>query len=89
MTSYDSFDCKINCEELEGVSAEEQEEVFRLIAEENEASQGFEQYLDSLEETERQALTEQEAFERAEAPRKVGNWNRRDPKEIRIGGVAI
>ena len=37
MTYYDSFDCKSNCEDFQTVSPEEQEEVFRMIAEENEA----------------------------------------------------
>jgi hypothetical protein len=89
MTYYDSFDCKINCEEVETVSEEEREEVFRLIAEENEAMQGFEAYLESLEESERQALIEQAAFDIEQTKAKAFNWSKRDPQEVRLNGVAI
>ena len=37
MTYYDSFDCKINCEDFNQVSEEEYNEVMRMMAEENEA----------------------------------------------------
>jgi hypothetical protein len=37
MTYYDSFDCKINCEDLNTVSEEEYNEVMQMMAEENEA----------------------------------------------------
>jgi hypothetical protein len=70
MTFYDSFDCKINCEEFSPVGEEEREEVFRIIAQENEAIEGFQTYLDSLESTERVAALEQLAFEQRESKRK-------------------
>ena len=50
---------------------------------------GFEQYLCDLEESERQALIEQQAFEAEQAKAKAYNWNKPDPQEIRIGGIAI
>jgi hypothetical protein len=37
MTYYDSFDCKINCEDFNQVSEDEYNEVMQMIAEENEA----------------------------------------------------
>jgi hypothetical protein len=70
MTYYDAFDCKANCEEFIDVTPEEQEEVFALIAQENEVNLSFSHYLDSLEPTERAALLEQQAFEAKEASRK-------------------
>jgi hypothetical protein len=89
MTYYDPFDCKIQCDEVSPVSAEEQEEVLRLLAEDKGSGQPPDFYLDALEPTERAAVLEQLAFEQEQAPRKVGNWNRRDDREIRIGGMSI
>jgi hypothetical protein len=37
MTYYDSFDCKINCEDFNQVSEDEYNEVMQMMAEENEA----------------------------------------------------
>jgi hypothetical protein len=37
MTYYDSFDCKINCEDFNQVSEDEYNEVMAMMAEENEA----------------------------------------------------
>jgi hypothetical protein len=37
MTYYDAFDCKSNIEDFMTITPEEQEEVFRMIAEKNEA----------------------------------------------------
>ena len=90
MTYYDAFDCKINCEELIEVTPEEMAEVNALIAQENEAQQGFNQWLDSLEPTERQAALEQAAFERKEAERKAwfnGYSNRQEGETY--NGIAI
>src|SRR5690349_10319044 len=64
MTYYDSFDCKINCEELISVTPEEEAEINALIAQENEAREGFTAWLETLEESERAAFLEQQAFER-------------------------
>lgn len=89
MTYYDSFDCKINCEEIAPVSDDEREEVFRLIAQESEAMQSLAAYLDGLEESERAAALEQLAFEASEAPRKAWKWNQPDEKDIRLGGMSI
>ncbi len=70
MTYYDSFDLKINCEEFISITPEEEAEVLTLIAQEQEAQQGFQQWLDALEPTERAAYLEQQSFERKEAQRK-------------------
>jgi hypothetical protein len=71
---YNPFDLSIQCEELMEVSPEEQEEVFALIAQENEARLGFSHWLDDLEPTERAAYLDQAAFEQTEASRK--DWLR-------------
>lgn len=90
MTFYDAFDCKANCEEFIEVTPEEQEEVFRLIAEENEAKLGFSHWLDSLEPTERAAYLEQQAFEQKEASRKdySRGYSNKDEGAF-YGGIAI
>ena len=90
MTYYDPFDCKINCEELVDVTPEEMAEVNALIAQENEAQQGFNQWLDSLEPTERQAELEQAAMERREAQRKdwFNGYSNRQEGET-YNGIAI
>ena len=90
MTYYDSFDCKINCEELIDVTPEEMEEVNQMIAQEKEALTGFALYLDSLEETERQAALEQAAMERKEASRKdwFNGYSNRQQGET-YNGIAI
>ena len=90
MTYYDSFDCKINCEELIEVTPEEIEEVNALIAQENEAKQGFNEWLDSLEPSERAAYLEQHSFERKEASRKdwMGGYSNRQDGDT-YNGIAI
>ena len=90
MTYYDSFDCKINCEELIVVSPEEQEEVFALIAQENEAKLSHSHWLDSLEPTEKAALLEQQAFEAREAQRKdwLNGYSNKQTGEF-YGSIAI
>ena len=90
MTYYDSFDCKINCEELIEVSPEEMDEVNALIAQENEAQQGFTEWLDSLEESERAAYLEQAAVEQQEAQRKdwLKGYSNKDAGAF-YGGIAI
>ena len=90
MTYYDAFDCKINCEELIEVTPEEQEEIFALVAQENEAKQGFSNWLDSLEESERAAYLEQQAFEQQEASRKdwYNGYSNRQQGET-YNGIAI
>ena len=90
MTYYDSFDCKINCEELISVTPEEQEVVNALIAQENEAQHDFTEYLDSLEPTERAAHLEQAAFEQKEASRKdwFNGYSNRQQGET-YNGIAI
>ena len=90
MTFYDSFDCKVQCEELMEVSPEEMAEVNALIAQENEAQQGFTEWLDSLEPTERQAALEQAAMERKEAERKdwFNGYSNRQEGET-YNGIAI
>jgi hypothetical protein len=65
MIYYDPFDCKINCEELISVTPEEEAEINALIAQENEAKEDFTTWLESLEESEREAFLEQQAFEKA------------------------
>ncbi len=52
MTYYDPFDCKINCEELIEVTPEEQEEVFREMAQDRETQHGSQPWLDSPNENE-------------------------------------
>jgi hypothetical protein len=49
MSYYDSFDCKINCEEQIEVSPEEQAEVFQMIADEHEAFEGYAEWSDELQ----------------------------------------
>lgn len=41
MTYYDSFDCKINCEEVSPVTESDYNEVMMLMAQESEAQDGF------------------------------------------------
>ena len=41
MSYYDSFDCKINCEETSLVSEQEYNEVMQMLADEHEAGEGF------------------------------------------------
>ncbi len=71
MTYYDSFDCKINCEELYTVEPDEYDDVMCELAKESQAQQGFTEWLDSLESTERAAHLAQAALERKEAQRKA------------------
>ena len=90
MTYYDAFDCKINCEELIDVTPEEQEEIFALIAQENEARLGFSHWLESLEPSERAAYVEQQAFEQQEANRKdwLGGYSNKDTGTF-YGSIAV
>ena len=90
MTYYDAFDCKINCEEVYTVDPDEYDEVMRELAEESQAQQGFNEWLDSLEPTERQAALEQAAMERREAQRKdwFGGYSNRQEGET-YNGIAI
>jgi hypothetical protein len=90
MTYYDSFDCKINCEELILVTPEEEAEVLALIHQENEAQRGFTEWLASLEQSERAAFLEQQAFERREAQHMAwfnGYSNRQEGESY--NGIAI
>ena len=90
MTEYNVFDLSVQCEELIDVTPEEQEEVFALIAAENEANLGYSNWLESLEPTEKAALLEQQAFEAREAQRKDwlnGYSNRQDGSFY--GAIAI
>lgn len=89
MTSYNNFEENCYSEEIFPVTEEEYEAVMREMAEDQSANEGFEQYLDSLEESEREAAIEQAAFEAEQDKAKAFNWNKPDPKEIRVGGVAI
>jgi hypothetical protein len=67
MSYYDSFDCKINCEEFSSVSEDEYNEVMQLLADEHEAQEGLSLWSD---ESERQATLEQEAFEQEQSSKK-------------------
>lgn len=68
MTSYNSFDSKIQCEENNEVSPEEYDEVMLLMAQESEAQEGFGNWSD---ETERLAKLEQQAFEQKQSRKKA------------------
>ena len=74
MTYYDSFDCKINCEDLNAVSEEDFNDVMLEIALEREAMEGYDNWSN---ETERQAYLEQQAFERKQEHAKdwLGNYS--------------
>ena len=92
MSVYDSFDSKATCEEYfsRDVDEVEYEEVMREMAEESKAQQGFNEWLDSLEPTERQAALEQAAFEQKEESRKdwfAGYSNRQTGEPY--NGIAI
>jgi hypothetical protein len=63
MTYYYSFDTSIQCEEFNEVSPEEYDEVMQMLADESDAHEGFGNWSD---ETERQAVLEQEAFEQSQ-----------------------
>ena len=67
MTSYTNFDSEIYSEETFPVSEAEHDEVMRLLAEENEAQEGFANW---SEETEQQAALEQEEFEQEQSGKK-------------------
>jgi hypothetical protein len=56
MTYYDTFDSKIQCEEMMEVSPEEYAEVMREMAEVTEASEGFGWWSAGLEEPEKDWL---------------------------------
>jgi hypothetical protein len=49
MTSYTTFDANIQCDELNAVSEAEYDEVMRLMAEESEASEGYEEWSEEVE----------------------------------------
>jgi hypothetical protein len=49
MTSYNPFDCKIQCEENAQVTPEEYDEVMQLMADEQTAQEGFGRWSASVE----------------------------------------
>jgi hypothetical protein len=81
MTYYDSFDCKINCEEVFTTD-------FSNLADVQDY-QGYDEWLDGLEPTERQAILEQQAFDKEQEKLKANfNFNPPDNGEF-YGGIAI
>jgi hypothetical protein len=87
MTYYTTFDSSIQCEEGMEISPEEYAEVMALMAQEHEAQAGFG---DWSEQTERQAIVEQEAFEQEQASQKdwLNGYSPNDDGET-FEGVAI
>jgi hypothetical protein len=87
MTYYSKFDIEIYSDEQIEVSPEEQAEVFKLMAEEYQAQEGFAAW---SEETERKAIVEQEAFEQKQASQKdwLSGYSPDDDGET-FEGVAI
>jgi len=87
---YDAFDCKIQCEEVYPVDPDEYEAVMRELAVESQAQQGFTEWLDSLEESERAAYLEQATLERKEAQHKdwMGGYSNRQDGDT-YNGIAI
>jgi hypothetical protein len=81
MAYYDSFDSKIQCEEI---FTQDHSEI-----QDNQNFQGYEEYLDSLEPTEREAFLEQLAFEQEQEKLKANfNFNPPDEGEF-YEGIAI
>jgi hypothetical protein len=69
MTYYDSFDCKVNCEEVSPVTESDYDDVMQMLAEESQAQEG---YGDWSDETERLAALEQLAFEQKQS--RLKDW---------------
>lgn len=87
MSYYDSFDCKINCEETSPVSEQDYAEVMQLLAEEHQAQQGFGNWSD---ESERRAALQQQAFEQEQSRKKDWlNGYSPDDEGDEYDGVAI
>jgi hypothetical protein len=81
MTYYDSFDCKIQCEEIHTPDESELADLQDYA--------GYDEWLDSLEPTEREAILEQQAFD-AEQGKLKANFNFNPPDEGEsYGGIAI
>jgi hypothetical protein len=81
MTYYDSFDCKVNCEEIFMID--------ELEINEAQDYQGYDEWLDSLEPTEREAFLEQQAFEQEQEKLKANfNFNPPDSGEC-YEGIAV
>lgn len=81
MTYYDSFNSKIQCEEFYTVNESELLDAPDYL--------GYEEYLDSLEPTEREAFLEQKAFDEEQEKLKA-NFNFNPPDEDdSYEGVAI
>ena len=49
MTSYNTFDSNIQCEEFNGVSEAEYAEVMAIMAEESEAAEGYGEWAEEVE----------------------------------------
>ncbi len=80
MTYYDSFDCKINCEDLNAVSEEDFNDVMLEIAQEREAELA---YADWSEEDQRAWEAEQERLKDW-----TGNYSPLDKGEA-YEGIAV
>jgi hypothetical protein len=80
MSFYNPFDCKIQCEEHNQVSPEEQAEVFQMIADEHEAFEGSANWSDK----------QQRDFERQQDQAKdwTGGYTNKDDGEF-YNGIAI